>query len=93
MTRLAATSGRLPTLPVNIALIKGFSVMGVRAGEYGRQFPEKGRENQRAIWALAEEGKVHPRVDREYPLADWRGAFDSLADRKVVGKTIIRPDL
>ena len=87
------TSGRLPVLPVNIALIKGFSVHGVRAGEYGRQFPEKGRENHEAIWRLAEEGKVRPRVDREYPLAEWREAFETLAQRKVVGKTIIRPDL
>jgi NADPH2:quinone reductase len=87
------TSGRLPVLPVNIALIKGFSVIGVRAGEYGRQFPEKGRENHEAIWKLAEEGKVRPRVDAEYPLADWRAAFNSLADRKVIGKTIVRPDL
>lgn len=87
------TSGRLPMLPVNMALIKGFSVMGVRAGEYGRQFPEKGRENAAAIWALAKEGKVHPRVDHEYPLSEWRAAFESLANRKVVGKTIVRPDL
>ena len=87
------TSGRLPTLPVNIALIKGFSVHGVRAGEYGRQFPQKGAENNDAIWKLAEEGKVRPRVDREYPLSEWREAFETLAQRKVVGKTIIRPDL
>jgi len=87
------TSGRLPTLPVNIALIKGFSVHGVRAGEYGRQFPEKGRENNEAIWKLAEEGRVKPRVDAEYPLDGWRDAFETLAQRKVVGKTIIRPDL
>src|SRR5438128_2228072 len=39
------TSGRIPNISVNMPLIKGFSVMGVRAGEYGRQFPEKGREN------------------------------------------------
>jgi NADPH2:quinone reductase len=87
------TSGRLPVLPVNIALIKGFSVIGVRAGEYGRQFPTKGAENHEAIWKLAEEGKVKPRVDAEYPLSDWRAAFDSLADRKVIGKTVVRPDL
>jgi NADPH2:quinone reductase len=87
------TSGRLPTLPVNIALIKGFSVHGVRAGEFGRQNPAKGRENHEAIWKLAEEGKVRPRVDKEYPLDQWREAFDSLADRKVIGKTIVRPDL
>ncbi|MBL8556610.1 MAG: NADPH:quinone oxidoreductase family protein [Phenylobacterium sp.] len=87
------TSGRLPVLPVNIALIKGFSVHGVRAGEYGRQNPARGRENNEAIWKLAEEGKVRPRVDREHPLAEWREAFETLAQRKVVGKTIIRPDL
>jgi NADPH2:quinone reductase len=85
------TSGRLPVLPVNIALIKGFSLMGVRAGEYGRQFPERGRENQAAIWKLAAEGKVKPRVDREFPLSDWRDAFETLAQRKVVGKTIVVP--
>ena len=87
------TSGRLPVLPVNIALIKGFSLIGVRAGEYGRQFPDKGRENHDAIWKLAEGGRVKPRVDAEYPLDAWREAFDTLANRKVVGKTIIRPDL
>lgn len=87
------TSGRLPTLPVNIALIKGFSVHGVRAGEYGRQFPDKGRENQAAIWTLAEEGRVKPRVHAEYSLDQWREAYETLARRTVVGKTIIRPDL
>jgi len=87
------TSGRLPVLPVNIALIKGFSVIGVRAGEFGRQFPQKGKENHEAIWRLAEAGKVRPRVDAEYPLDQWREAFDSLADRRVIGKTIVRPDL
>jgi NADPH2:quinone reductase len=87
------TSGRLPVMPVNIALIKGISLMGVRAGEYGRQFPRKGRENNEAIWKMAEDGLVKPRVDAEYPLSEWRAAFETLAQRKVVGKTIIRPDL
>jgi NADPH2:quinone reductase len=87
------TSGRLPVLPVNYALIKGFSVMGVRAGEYGRQFPQKGRENNAAIWKMAQDGLVKPRVHEEYPLDGWQAAFDTLADRKVVGKTVVRPDL
>ena len=58
------TSGRLPVLPVNYALIKGFSVMGVRAGEYGRKFPEKGRENNEAIWKLAAEGAMRSAANR-----------------------------
>ncbi len=87
------TSGRIPSVSVNMPLIKGFSVMGVRAGEYGRQFPEKGRENAKAVWDLANEGKIKPRVHAELPLSAWREAFDLLADRKVVGKAVIRPDL
>jgi NADPH2:quinone reductase len=87
------TAGRIPTLSVNMPLIKGFSVMGVRAGEYGRQFPEKGRENAKAVWDLAAEGKIQPRVHAELPLSQWREAFDLLADRKVIGKAVIRPDL
>ena len=85
------TSGRIASVGVNMPLIKGFSVMGVRAGEYGRQFPAKGRENSQAIWKMAEEGKLRPRVHQEYALADWRSAFDSLAERTVVGKSIITP--
>jgi NADPH2:quinone reductase len=85
------TSGRIPTISVNMPLIKGFSVMGVRAGEYGRQFPDRGRENSAAIWKMANEGKLKPRVYKEYALSDWRAAFDSLAERQVVGKSVIVP--
>ena len=46
------TSGRLPTLPANLALIKGFSLLGVRAGEYGRRFPERGRNLPRPARSL-----------------------------------------
>ena len=86
-------SGRIPTLPVNMALIKGFSLMGVRAGEFGRQFPDLGRQNQDAIWGMAEEGRLNPRVHAELPLERWREAYDLLGERRVIGKAIIRPDL
>lgn len=85
------TSGRIPTVSVNMPLIKGFSVMGVRAGEYGRQFPDKGRENAEAVWAMANEGRIRPHVHAELPLDGWREAFDLLAERKVVGKAVIVP--
>lgn len=85
------TSGRIPTVSVNMPLIKGFSVMGVRAGEYGRQFPDKGRENAEAVWAMANEGRIRPHVHAELPLDRWREAFDLLAQRKVVGKAVIVP--
>ena len=85
------TSGRIPTVSVNMPLIKGFSVMGVRAGEYGRQFPEKGRENAEAVWRMADEGVITPHVHAQLPLERWREAFELLAGRKVVGKAVIVP--
>lgn len=85
------TSGRIPTVSVNMPLIKGFSVIGVRAGEYGRQFPDKGRENAEAVWKLADEGAIRPRVHAELPLDDWREAFNLLANRQVIGKAVLLP--
>ncbi|MEL6663558.1 MAG: NADPH:quinone oxidoreductase family protein [Pseudomonadota bacterium] len=87
------TSGRIADVATNMPLIKGFSVVGVRAGEYGRQFPEKGRENVAAIWDLARQGKTRPRVHGEYPLAETREALAVLERREVIGKVIVRPQL
>ncbi|MEL6416346.1 MAG: NADPH:quinone oxidoreductase family protein [Pseudomonadota bacterium] len=85
------TSGRIATVPTNMPLIKGFSVVGVRAGEYGRQFPERGRENVEKIWTWAREGKTRPYVHDSLPLEAALEGFKRLRDRKVVGKLILTP--
>lgn len=85
------TSGRIPEVKVNMPLIKGFSVVGVRAGEYGRRFPQRGKENMEAIWKWAAEGKTRPRIHAELPLEEWREAYRLLTDREVVGKVVLRP--
>ena len=84
--------GRIPNIGVNMPLIKGFSVVGVRAGEYGRRNPEKGAENQEAIWHLAAEGKITPHVHARLPLSQWRDGFDMMAKREIVGRVIFEPD-
>jgi NADPH2:quinone reductase len=85
------TSGRIPSVSVNMPLIKGFSVIGVRAGEYGRQFPERGRENLDAIWSLLEAGRLRPHVHARLPLAETRAALALLQTRSVIGKVVIVP--
>lgn len=84
-------SGRIPEVTVNMPLIKGFSVVGVRAGEYGRRFPARGAENITAIDALAAEGKIRPHVHATLDLADWREGFAMLERREVVGKVVLIP--
>jgi NADPH2:quinone reductase len=84
-------SGRIPSINVNIPLIKGFSVVGVRAGEYGRKFPKKGRENIEAIDRLLAEGNIRPHIHARFPLDRVVDAMRTLQDRSVIGKVIVEP--
>lgn len=85
------TSGRIADISTNIPLIKGFSIIGLRAGEYGRRFPERGRMINQAITALAEAGRITPAIDRTLPLSRWSEGFDAMAERCLVGKVVFVP--
>ncbi|MEQ8773324.1 MAG: NADPH:quinone oxidoreductase family protein [Erythrobacter sp.] len=82
------TSGRIAEIATNIPLIKGFSVVGLRAGEYARRFPERGAAITAAVRHLAEGGRIPPAIDRVLPLEEWRGGFDAMARRELVGKVV-----
>ena len=86
------TSGRIATLASNIPLIKGFSVVGVRAGEYARRFPQRGRAIAGAVGKLAAEGRISPHIDRTLPLDRWREGFAAMASRELVGKVVLVTD-
>ncbi|WP_114520179.1 NADPH:quinone oxidoreductase family protein [Altererythrobacter sp. ZODW24] len=83
--------GRIPEIAANIPLIKGFSVVGVRAGEYARRFPERGARIAAKVSQLASEGAIKPAIDRIVPLSRWREAFEAMDQRQLVGKVILTP--
>ena len=83
-------SGRIPQLPINMALIKGFSVIGVRAGEYGRKDPIGGMENNQAIREICEKGHFDPHICKTFPLEEAKSAIQFLSKRKLIGKVIIK---
>jgi NADPH2:quinone reductase len=83
------TSGRIPTAPVNMPLIKGFSIVGVRAGEFGRRDPIKGKENIEAVKKLADEGKLKPHICKTFKLEEGKEAIKFLSERKLVGKIAV----
>lgn len=85
------TSGRIASVSTNMPLIKGFSVVGVRAGEYGREFPERGKQNVEQIWTWARDGNTRPYVHDCLPLDQTVDGFRHLLNREVVGKLIIQP--
>jgi NADPH2:quinone reductase len=86
---LGFASGTIPTLAANRALIKGFSMIGVRAGEYGRRFPERGAENRERVRALAAAGVLRPAIGLRVPLAHAVEGFRALQSREVSGRIVI----
>lgn len=85
------TSGRIAQVATNIPLIKGFSIVGLRAGEYARRFPERGSAIKSAIAGLASAGRITPIVDRTLPLTHWREGFNAMASRELIGKVVFEP--
>lgn len=83
--------GRIGRIDVNIPLIKGFAVVGVRAGEYARRFPDRGRRMRKEVLTLAASGRLHPHIDRVIPLSRWREAFEAMANREIIGKIVLEP--
>ena len=84
-------SGRIADISTNIPLIKGFSVVGVRAGEYARRFPERGARIRDALLDMAAAGTINPHIDRVLPLSRWREGFEAMDQREVIGKVVFEP--
>ncbi len=84
-------SGRIPTLPVNLTLVKGYSVIGVFWGAFTQREPAAYAANMRELFAWFEQGKVVPVIDRVFKLADGVKAIQYVTGRGARGKVVIRP--
>ena len=83
-------SGRIPQLPVNLALLKGCQVVGVFWGDFTRRDPELHRQNLDEMMRWFEEGKLHPHVSAEYAMEDVASALNDMMQRKVQGKAVVK---
>jgi NADPH2:quinone reductase len=84
------TSGGPSRIMSNHVLIKGLSILGVRAGEtIQRLSPELGRDYLEELPRLAALGVMRPHISHRFPLERAADAFQALLDRKVVGKAVI----
>ena len=82
-------SGRIPELPVNLALLKGAAVLGVFWGSFAQRQPQDNVANFQQLFAWYAEGKLKPLVSQVYPLEKAGEAIDSLVSRKAVGKVVV----
>jgi NADPH2:quinone reductase len=82
-------TGGIGLARTNLVLIKGASVLGVRAGEAVRKNPALGEVRQKALTEWAEAGKIRPNVSHRLPLENYVQAMRLLIDRKAIGRVAL----
>ncbi len=97
--RCLAWGGRLLILgflgggPTNIRsnylLIKGIDAIGVRIGGLNEANPALAIANMKALIALAEAGRLRPRISHSFRLDQAAEALQAVIDRKVIGKAVL----
>jgi NADPH2:quinone reductase len=84
-------AGEIPRIPLNLALLKGCDIVGVFWGAFIERDPKAHQANMAELVRWAAEGRISAHVHSVYPLEQAPEALKAIADRKVMGKVILRP--
>ena len=82
-------AGDIPKIPLNLALLKGCSIVGVFWGAHVQREPKLNAENLRTLVGWWAEGRIKPLVSQTYPLARAADALNDMLHRKVRGKVVL----
>jgi NADPH:quinone reductase len=82
-------TGGIGLARTNLLLIKGASVLGVRAGEAARKNPALAEERLTTLLAWAAGGHVRPHISHRIPLEDCAKAMRLLIERKAIGRVAL----
>jgi NADPH2:quinone reductase len=82
-------SGEIPKLPLNLALLKGASIVGVFYGDYVRREPAAAAKALAQLFEWQAAGRIRPHVSARFPLAEAGRAIRELADRRAIGKLVV----
>jgi len=85
-------SGEIPRPPLNIPLLKGCDIRGVYWGEFTAREPEVHRRNLVELIDWAKSGVLSVHIHAKYVLEDYRRAFEAIAKRQTLGKTLLKLD-
>ncbi|MDE2351693.1 MAG: NADPH:quinone oxidoreductase family protein [Alphaproteobacteria bacterium] len=85
-------AGKIPSVPLNLTLLKGFQIVGVFWGASLMRDPAHGLANQQRLLAMISEGKLKPFVSAHVPLMRASEALRLLMDRKATGKVVVTMD-
>ena len=79
----------VPSLPLNLPLLKGARIVGVFYGDFARREPEKRLAYLNEIVALHAAGTIRPHISQRLPLDHAAAGIAALASRSATGKIVI----
>ncbi len=83
------TGGAIPALPLNLALLKGASLVGVFWGDFSRREIQANAAMLLELAQMYGQGKIKPVIDCVMPMADLKTAFARMGSRQVMGKLVL----
>ena len=86
---LGYAAGAIPSIPLNLVLLKGITVRGMEIRTFMGDRPEDSARDMRELTQLFADGTVRPYIGARFPLADAAAALRYVADRKAIGKVVI----
>jgi NADPH2:quinone reductase len=84
------SNGQIPSVPMNLPLLKNYSIVGVFAGAWAEKFPEEAVRMNDTLAQLLAEGRVRPHIDRVLPLEQVREAMRAVGNRTVQGRIVLK---
>lgn len=84
------TGGEIPSLPMNLPLLKNYSIVGVFAGAWAEKFPHEGARMNDTLMQLLADGQIRPHIDRILPLEEVGDAMRAVANRTVQGRIVLK---
>ena len=82
-------SGAIPTLPLNLPLLKGASLVGAYWGSFAKHEPEANAAMLGELARWYAQGRIKPVIDRTMPMADLKAAYAHMGSRAVKGKLVM----
>ena len=84
-------SGRIPDAPLNHALVKNYSILGVYWGRYNQMNPGYVEHMHAELMRLQGQGRIRPLIRSRISLEEVPAAMTRLVGRGTVGKVVVRP--
>ena len=84
------TSGEIPSLAMNLPLLKNYSIVGVFIAAWTARCPDDARRAAETLMMWVGEGKLRPHVDRVLPLARVADAMSAVANRSSQGRIVLQ---